>query len=254
MPAVPEAVIGMLACARLGAIHSVVFGGFAANELAARIDDAKPKAILSASCGIEGARVIPYKPLLDAAIDLAKSKPELVVILQRPQVEAPMQAGRDVDWAAAQGEPVACVPVLATDPLYILYTSGTTGAPKGVVRDNGGHAVVLAWTMDNLYATQPGEVFWAASDIGWQVGHSYITYGPLALGGTEVVFEGVPTYPDAGRFWQVCAKHKVNIFYTAPTAIRALMGQGKAFVEKHDLSALKLGGRADQPRGLELVQ
>ena len=260
MPAVPEAVIGMLACARLGAIHSVVFGGFAANELATRIDDATPKAILSASCGIEGARVIPYKPMLDAAIDLAVNKPEFVVILQRPQAEATMQDGRDVDWADAQGEPVACVPVAATDPLYILYTSGTTGAPKGVVRDNGGHAVVLKWTMDNLYATQPGEVFWAASDIGWQVGHSYITYGPLLHGATSMLFEGKPVgTPDPGTFWRVIAEHDVKVLFTAPTAIRAIRREDPngEFVKKHDLSGLRalfLAGERTDPETLRWAE
>ena len=260
MPAVPEAVIAMLACARLGAIHSVVFGGFAANELATRIDDAKPKAILSASCGIEGARVIPYKPMLDAAIDLAANKPDFVGMLQRVQAEAPMKGGRDVDWADLQGEPAACVPVAATDPLYILYTSGTTGAPKGVVRDNGGHAVVLAWTMDNLYATKPGEVFWAASDIGWQVGHSYITYGPLLHGATALLFEGKPVgTPDAGTFWRVIAEHDVKVLFTAPTAIRAIRREDPngEFVKKHDISGLRalfLAGERTDPETLRWAE
>jgi propionyl-CoA synthetase len=260
MPAVPEAVIAMLSCARLGAIHSVVFGGFASNELATRIDDAKPKAIFSASCGIEGSRVVPYKPMLDAAIDLAATKPEFVAILQRPQAKAEMKPGRDIDWSEALGEPVDCSPVKATDPLYILYTSGTTGAPKGVVRDNGGHAVVLKWTMDNLYATHPGEVFWAASDIGWQVGHSYITYGPLIHGSTSLLFEGKPVgTPDAGTFWRVIAEHDVKVLFTAPTAIRAIRREdpeGK-FVKQHDLKGLRalfLAGERTDPETLRWAE
>jgi propionyl-CoA synthetase len=238
----------------------VVFGGFASNELATRIDDAKPKAILSASCGIEGSRVVPYKPMLDAAINLAATKPEFVVILQRPQAKAEMKPGRDIDWSEVVGEPVDCSPVKAVDPLYILYTSGTTGAPKGVVRDNGGHAVVLKWTMDNLYATHPGEVFWAASDIGWQVGHSYITYGPLIHGSTSLLFEGKPVgTPDAGTFWRVIAEHDVKVLFTAPTAIRAIRREdpeGK-FVKQHDLKGLRalfLAGERTDPETLRWAE
>ena len=206
MPMVPEAVIGMLACARIGAIHSVVFGGFASPELASRITDARPKVILTASCGIEIDRVIPYKPLLDRAIELAGSKPECCIVLQRPQARASLVPGRDHDWAelAARRTPAECVPVLATDPLYILYTSGTTGNPKGIVRDNGGHLVALTWSMRNIYGVEPGEVYWAASDLGWAVGHSYIVYAPLFHGNTTVLYEGKPVgTPDPGAFWRV---------------------------------------------------
>ena len=213
MPMVPEAVIAMLACARIGAVHSVVFGGFAANELASRIDDAQPKVIVSASCGIEPSRTVAYKPLLDAAIEQSAVKPERCIILQRPQLEAELVPGRDVDWndALAGAEPADCVAVEATDPLYILYTSGTTGLPKGIVRDNGGHAVALAWSMKNVYGVEPGEVYWAASDVGWVVGHSYIVYAPLLHGCTTVLYEGKPVgTPDAGAFWRVIAQHGVD--------------------------------------------
>jgi len=245
MPMVPEALIAMLACARLGAIHSVVFGGFAANELATRIDDATPKAILSASCGLEGARVVEYKPLLDAAIDMARHKPDFCLILQRPQAAAEMVPGRDQDWAeAVEGAaPADCVPVAATDPLYILYTSGTTGQPKGIVRDNGGHAVALKWSMKNIYNIDPGEVWWSASDVGWVVGHSYICYAPLLHGATTVVYEGKPVgTPDAGAFWRVIAQHRVASLFTAPTAFRAIRQQdpeGK-LIGDHDLAKFRV--------------
>ncbi|MDM8518416.1 propionyl-CoA synthetase [Anaerolineales bacterium HSG6] len=225
MPMVAEAAIAMLACARIGAIHSVVFGGFAAKELATRIDDAEPKAIVSASCGIEPNRIVEYKPLLDEAIEIADHKPGTCVILQRPQVTASMVDGRDIDWeqAVASAEPVDCVPVAATDPLYILYTSGTTGVPKGVVRDNGGHLVALKWSMSNCYDVKPGEVYWAASDVGWVVGHSYIVYAPLFHGCTTILYEGKPVgTPDPGAFWRVISDHGVNVLFTAPTAFRAI--------------------------------
>ncbi|MFF9815120.1 propionyl-CoA synthetase [Streptomyces sp. NPDC014006] len=224
MPMVPQAVIAMLACARIGAVHSVVFGGFAAKELAVRIDDARPKVVVSASCGIEASRVVPYKPMLDEALRLAHHTPERCVILQRPQAPADL-GDRDLDWdeATAAAEPADCVTVAATDPLYILYTSGTTGRPKGVVRDNGGHAVALAWSMRHIYGIDPGDVWWAASDVGWVVGHSYIVYAPLIAGATTVIYEGKPVgTPDAGAFWRVIAEHDVKALFTAPTAIRAI--------------------------------
>ena len=256
MPMVPEAAFAMLACARLGAIHSVVFGGFAAHELATRIDDAKPRVILSASCGIEVNRIIPYKPLLDAAIAEARAKPEHCVILQRPMCRAEFVAGRDRDWheLVATAQPAECVPVLATDPLYILYTSGTTGIPKGVVRDNGGHAVALYWSLRNIYGVSPDEVFWTASDIGWAVGHSYTVYAPLLLGCTTVMYEGKPVgTPDAGAFWRVIEEHGVRVFFTAPTAFRAVKREDPdgRLIRARNLShfrALFLAGeRADPP-------
>jgi propionyl-CoA synthetase len=243
LPMVPEAVVAMLACARIGAVHSVVFGGFAAHELALRIDDAAPKVIVSASCGIEVSKVIEYKPILDKAIQLANHEPAHCVILQRPQAIATLTAGRDVDWtdAMATAEPADCVPVAATDPLYILYTSGTTARPKGVVRDNGGHAVALRWSMANIYDTHPGEVYWAASDIGWVVGHSYIVYAPLITGCTSVLYEGKPVgTPDAGAFWRVIADYGVKTLFTAPTAFRAIRREDPqgTHVARHDLSSL----------------
>ncbi len=225
MPMVPEAVVAMLACARLGAVHSVVFGGFAAAELAVRIDDATPKVVLSASCGIEPNRVVAYKPLLDEAIEIATHKPDHCVIVQRPQLEATLVEGRDLDWAEAEAaaEPHPCTWVEATDPLYILYTSGTTGQPKGIVRDNGGHLVALNWSMRNVYGVEPGEVYWAASDVGWVVGHSYIVYAPLIHGNTTVLFEGKPVgTPDAAVYWRVIGEHDVKVLFTAPTAFRAI--------------------------------
>lgn len=244
MPMVPEAVVAMLACARIGAIHSVVFGGFAANELATRIDDARPKLILSASCGIEVNRTIAYKPLLDKAIDLAQHKPAHCIILQRPQMQATQVEGRDLDWEEAMGaaEAVACVPVAATDPLYILYTSGTTGMPKGVVRDNGGHLVALKWSMKNVYDVEPGEVYWAASDIGWAVGHSYIVYAPLFHGCTTVLYEGKPVgTPDAGAFWRVISQHGVSVLFTAPTTFRAIKREDPTgqLLQAYDLSRFR---------------
>jgi propionyl-CoA synthetase len=242
---VPEAVIAMLACARLGAVHSVVFGGFGAPELAARIDDARPTVIVASSCGVEASRVVPYKPLLDRAIDTASHKPSRCVILQRPQLVAELVPGRDLTWDEALdgAEPAECVPVAATDPLYILYTSGTTGRPKGVVRDNGGHAVALRWSMDAIFAAGPGDVFWAASDVGWVVGHSYIVYAPLLTGATTVLYEGKPVgTPDAGAFWRVIAQHRVTVMFTAPTAIRAVKKEdpeGK-LIQQYDVSSLRV--------------
>ena len=255
MPMVPHALVAMLACARIGAIHSVVFGGFAPAELATRIDDAKPKAIISASCGIEVNRVIPYKPMLDEAIDLAAHKPDACIILAREQVTAELTPGRDHDWdeIMAAAKPVDCVPVLATDPLYILYTSGTTGQPKGIVRDNGGHAVALKWTMKNIYDCRPGEVYWAASDVGWVVGHSYIVYGPLLHGATTIVYEGKPVgTPDPGAFWRVISEHRVGNLFTAPTAFRAIKREDPdgTYLAKYDLSCLRalfLAGERSDP-------
>jgi propionyl-CoA synthetase len=249
LPMIPEAVVAMLACARLGAVHSVVFGGFAAHELAVRIDDAKPRLIVSATCGIEVKRVIEYKPILDAAIDEATHKPEHTIIVRRPQATATMNTATtntvpDLDWhdLMATATPTPCVPVEATDPLYILYTSGTTGKPKGVVRDNGGHAVALAWSMTNVYDTYPGEVFWAASDIGWVVGHSYIVYAPLLAGCTTILYEGKPVgTPDAGAFWRVVAEHNVKTLFTAPTGFRAIRKEDPqgTLRQGHDLSRLR---------------
>jgi len=259
MPMVPEAAIAMLACARIGAVHSVVFGGFAAKELATRIDDAKPKLILSASCGLEPGRIVRYKPLLDEAIALSAHKPNACLILQRPQEQAPLVAGRDHDWASTREEAIVfarsvydCVPVAATDPLYILYTSGTTGRPKGVVRDNGGHMVALEWSMQHLYGIQPGEVWWSASDVGWVVGHSYIVYAPLLHGCSTVLYEGKPVgTPDAGAFWRVISDHGAVAMFTAPTAFRAIKKedpQGKLLAQ-YDLSRFRTlflaGERAD---------
>jgi len=255
MPMVPEAVIAMLACARLGAVHSVVFGGFAAAELAARIEDAQPKVIVSASCGIEASRVIDYKPLLDKAIDLSSYKPQRCVVLQRPQVEATLDPVRDIAWsdAIASADPVEPVHVAATDPLYILYTSGTTAKPKGVVRDNGGHAVALRWSMENIYDIGPGDIWWTASDVGWVVGHSYIVYAPLIVGATTVLYEGKPVgTPDAGAFWRVIADHKVSALFTAPTAFRAIKkedpkGEHLATYDVSSLRTLFLAGERLDP-------
>jgi len=254
MPMIPEALEAMLACARIGAVHSVVFGGFASNELAVRIDDCTPKAIIAASCGLEPGRVVHYKPLLDGAIDMAAHKPEFCVIFQREQEVAKLTPGRDVNWHGFQYgvEPAECVPVEGNHPAYILYTSGTTGQPKGVIRPTGGHLVALNWTMKNVYNVDPGDVFWAASDVGWVVGHSYICYGPLIHGNTTIVFEGKPVgTPDAGTFWRVVSEHKVKSFFTAPTAFRAVKRDDPKgeFLKKYDLSCLKqiylAGERAD---------
>ena len=262
MPMIPETVIAVLACARLGAIHSVVFGGFASNELAVRIDDAKPVAIVTASCGLEPGRTIEYKPLVDAAIDLSTHKPAACVVYQRPQVEAKMTAGRDHDWndVMANAVPADCVTVKATDPLYIIYTSGTTGQPKGVVRDNGGHIVALKWSMKNIYGVDPGEVFWAASDVGWVVGHSYIIYAPLFAGNTAILYEGKPVgTPDPGAFWRVISEHKVSTLFTAPTAFRAIKKEDPTgeYLKKYDMSAFKtlfLAGERTDPDTLHWAE
>jgi propionyl-CoA synthetase len=254
MPMVPETVMAMLACARIGAIHSVVFGGFASHELATRIDDAKPKLVISASCGLEPGRVVPYKELLDEAIRLAASKPEHCLILQRPMHQAELVPGRDLDWhrAMAEAQPAGWVPVAATDPLYVLYTSGTTGIPKGVVRDNGGHMVALKWSMKNVYGVEPGEIYWAASDVGWVVGHSYIVYGPLLQGCTTILYEGKPVgTPDPGAFWRVISQHGVAALFTAPTAFRAIKKEDPngEHIKRYDLGRFRTlflaGERAD---------
>ncbi len=262
MPMVPEAAIAMLGCARIGAIHSVVFGGFAANELAGRIADARPKVVVSASCGIEPGRLIAYKPLLDAAIGLVQAKPEWCIILQRPELEAALDPRRDISWAEAMAgaEPADCVPVGATDPLYILYTSGTTGQAKGVVRDTGGHAVALKWSMKNIYDVEPGEVYWAASDVGWVVGHSYIVYAPLLHGCTTVLYEGKPVgTPDPGAFWRVISEHGVSAMFTAPTAFRAIRQQDPEgdHIRRYDLSGFRtlfLAGERCDPETLGWAQ
>ncbi len=246
MPMIPEAVVAMLACARLGAVHSVVFGGFAAHELAVRIDDARPKVVVSASCGVEASRVVDYKPMIDRALELATHEPAVCVIKQRPESEATLVEPRDVDWdvaiRAGRSAPAECVEVAATDPLYILYTSGTTGKPKGIVRDNGGHAVAMAWSLPQVYDVHAGQVWWAASDVGWVVGHSYIVYAPLITGATTVLYEGKPVgTPDAGAFWRVAAEHRVEALFTAPTAIRAIKKEDPdgTLLAGHDLSRLR---------------
>jgi len=262
MPMVPEALIAMLACARLGAVHSVVFGGFASNELAVRIDDCTPTAIVSASCGIEPGRVVEYKPLLDAAIEMAQHKPDSCIIVQRPECLAELVEGRDHDWheTMAVAEPRDCVPVAATDPLYILYTSGTTGQPKGVVRDNAGHIVALKWSMQNIYGAEPGDVYWAASDVGWVVGHSYIVYAPLFNGNTTVLYEGKPVgTPDPGAFWRVISEHKVKVLFTAPTAFRAIKKEDPSgeYLKQYDMSnfdCLYLAGERTDPDTLHWAE
>ncbi len=262
MPMVPETVVAMLACARIGAVHSVVFGGFAAKELASRIDDARPRVVVSASCGIEPGRVVEYKPLLDRALELTEHPPQRCVILQRDAVRAELTVGRDLDWQEqmAGATPADCVMVEATDPLYILYTSGTTGRPKGVLRDNGGHAVALKWSMQNVYAVQPGEVYWAASDVGWVVGHSYIVYAPLLNGNTTVLYEGKPVgTPDAGAFWRVISQHGVSVLFTAPTAFRAIKREDPqaSLLKDYDLSGFRslfLAGEHCDPDTLEWAQ
>jgi propionyl-CoA synthetase len=262
MPMIPETAIAILACARIGAIHSVVFGGFASHELAGRIEDAQPKVIVSASCGIEPGRVIAYKPLLDGAIDLVENKPARCIIVQRPQLEAELGSERDISWtdAIAGVKPADCVPVQATDPLYILYTSGTTGNPKGIVRDHGGHAVALKWTMNNIYGVEPGEVFWAASDVGWVVGHSYIVYAPLLHGATTVLYEGKPVgTPDPGAFWRVIEEYGVPVMFTAPTAFRAIRQQDPngEHIKRYDLShfrTLFLAGERCDPETLHWAE
>jgi propionyl-CoA synthetase len=264
MPMVPEAIVAMLACARLGAVHSVVFGGFAASELATRIEDSQAKLIVSASCGIEPGRIVAYKPLLDAAIEHSRHKPDATIVLQREQHRCDLIEGRDFDYAelvaANSRRKVACTPVAATDPLYVLYTSGTTGQPKGVVRDNGGHMAALHWSMHAMYGVKPGEVFWAASDIGWVVGHSYIVYAPLLHGNTTIVFEGKPVgTPDAGTFWRVISEHKVAVLFTAPTAFRAIRKEDPdgSFIGKYDLSgyrALFLAGERADPDTIQWAE
>ena len=262
MPMVPEALIAMLACARLGAVHSVVFGGFASNELAVRIDDCTPTAIVSASCGIEPGRVVEYKPLLDAAVEMAQHKPDSCIIVQRPECLAELVEGRDHDWheTMAVAEPRDCVPVAATDPLYILYTSGTTGQPKGVVRDNAGHIVALKWSMQNIYGAEPGDVYWAASDVGWVVGHSYIVYAPLFNGNTTVLYEGKPVgTPDPGAFWRVISEHKVKVLFTAPTAFRAIKKEDPSgeYLKQYDMSnfdCLYLAGERTDPDTLHWAE
>ena len=267
MPMVPEAVFAMLACARLGAVHSVVFGGFAAHELATRIDDSQARLIVTASCGLEPGRVVAYKPLVDHAIEEARHKPDHCLLLQRPELTAAMQPGRDIDYGAAMADirargadDVACIPVKATDPLYVLYTSGTTGQPKGVVRDNGGHAVALAWSMKHVFGVEPGEVYWAASDIGWVVGHSYIVYAPLIHGATTIIYEGKPVgTPDAGTFWRVISEHGVSVLFTAPTAFRAIRrddsdGELVRAYPRQKLKALFLAGERADPETLKWAE